>query len=383
MGIRKDKGFNLWVDCTHIWNNYTGLAVYTISLLKGFKLYYPEIRVTTLLYEDSPYEEFERLVGHPLDIVLIPHTPNVKPTFLSHKLDRIRGRVFFEKLLEDRQIDRVLTPFLSWLPFVYPRKYRQCAIIHDLKPIEVARMTSRLEACKVSWWLKFLVRKIPFLITISAEIQRQVKTFANRETTLVYNSLSLRDDLEPVPLERVEGKRYILCVNRFHRYKNAETLIRAFNKIKEGIPHMLYLKGSDNPLEDYLYLRDLVKCLGLDDRVIVDTEDRSQEQMAYLYKHAEMFVSPSRLEGFGYTPIEAAIYQVPVLVSDIGTFRDVTRGKFQMFNPDSADELAEMILATLESPPSKEELAAIAAFFKQEYSLERQMRQIVSLLEKE
>ena len=276
----------------------------------------------------------------------------------------------------------MLTPFLTWQPFVFPEKYRQCAVIHDLQAIKLARQKSYMEALKVSMWLKFFIRKIPRLIAISSEIQRQVKSFANKKAMVIYNSLPLHDELSPVPVERIAGKKYILNVNRFYRYKNAETLIRAFDMIKEDIPHLLYLKGSDTSVEDYPFLKDLVRSLKLEDRVILDTEDHTKEEMAYLYKHADLFVSPSRWEGFGYTPIEAALFKVPVIVSDINTFRDVTRGKFPMFNPDSAEELAQKILDILHSPPSPEELSSTAEFFKQTYSLEKQIRMIVDTLYK-
>ena len=104
--------------------------------------------------------------------------------------------------------------------------------------------------------------------------------------------------------------------------------------------------------------------------------------MASLYSNADLLVSPSLMEGFGYTPIEAAIYQVPVLVSDIDTLREVTRGKLDFFNPSSVEELAEKMLNKLFNPPSEEQLYEIANFFLNEYSLQRQVESMLNVFKK-
>ena len=96
--MEKESKNKLLIDCTYVWNCYTGLAIYSITLLKGLKTYAPEIQVSVLFHKENPYKEFEQLVGFQLDIILIPHTSEVKPVFLSHKLDRMRGKVFFEDI---------------------------------------------------------------------------------------------------------------------------------------------------------------------------------------------------------------------------------------------------------------------------------------------
>ena len=124
----------------------------------------------------------------------------------------------------------------------------------------------------------------------------------------------------------------------------------------------------------------LVSQLGLENRVIFDTSYRSEGEMRYLYTHADLFVTPSLEEGFGYTPIEAAVLKTPVLISDIPVLKEVTQGKIESFNPHSPEELAEKMNKIISNPPSDEERTALSEFYLREYSLEKQIERFTEVI---
>ena len=124
----------------------------------------------------------------------------------------------------------------------------------------------------------------------------------------------------------------------------------------------------------------MVDELNIADRVCFDREFRSNEEMAWLYKNAKLFVSPSFMEGFGYTPVEAIINQVPTIVSNIDTLKEVTRGCALMFNPHSVDDLAESIKQILDNPIPKEELSMRSESLKEYYSNKTQVLKFVEII---
>ena len=145
--------------------------------------------------------------------------------------------------------------------------------------------------------------------------------------------------------------------------------------------HSLYLKGYDNKGGVVVNeLKALVSRLELEDRVIIDTSFRSEGEMRYLYTHADLFVTPSLEEGFGYTPIEAAVLKTPVLISNIAVLKEVTQGKIASFNPHSQEELAEKISRIISNPPSDEERTALSEFYLKEYSLEKQIERFTEVI---
>ncbi len=165
----------------------------------------------------------------------------------------------------------------------------------------------------------------------------------------------------------------------FDKRKNTETLVNAFYLVKDKIPHVLYIKGNKNPGEEYEQLMEIISDRDMSDRVIIDCTYRSEGEMRYLYSHADLFVSPSLKEGFGWTPIEAAIMGAPVLVSDINVLKEVTCGKVPTFDPYSPEDLAEKMLMILKNPPSRESREELSRFYQEKYSLKRQIDSLTEL----
>lgn len=60
----------------------------------------------------------------------------------------------------------------------------------------------------------------------------------------------------------------------------------------------------------------------------------TDDQRNWLYAHCEAFLFPSRYEGFGLPPLEAACLGAPIVVSDIPAMREIFGGHFRYVDPD-------------------------------------------------
>jgi glycosyltransferase involved in cell wall biosynthesis len=67
-----------------------------------------------------------------------------------------------------------------------------------------------------------------------------------------------------------------------------------------------------------------------------------------LYANAYAFVYPSLNEGFGYPPLEAMRYGVPVIASPFSSISDVLEGSALYFNPFSVEEIMSRMLLILD-----------------------------------
>ena len=372
---------NLLIDCTFIgkdWAPFNSLSIYAARLIQGF-LEYGTSHTIVLLWDDNE-ELFDSLVGRSYDKIVLKRKDLL---FNWRPLYRLFG-LLPKKLrqeLKKHDIPAVLHPFHYDVMFVFPHPIRQYAIMHDHFLID--RVKDKRGKISFYIWHKYqmmLLWKFTHLISISKSTHDIMLQQEGIESSIVYNSIPFDFSIQEQPVDLVKDTPFILDVNRFQFYKNPQTLVRALSLIKDKIPHKLYLKG-DKDLEGVRdMLRNLAEELGLQDRVIIDDTVRTEGEMRYLYSHADLFVSPSLKEGFGWTPIEATILKTPALVSDIEVFNEVLCGRIPKFNPDSPEDLASRMLEILNNPMSEQEKTELADFFLEKYSLKNQVEHLEEIM---
>jgi glycosyltransferase involved in cell wall biosynthesis len=88
------------------------------------------------------------------------------------------------------------------------------------------------------------------------------------------------------------------------------------------------------------------------------------ERLAELYRTAAALVFPSLYEGFGQPPLEAMASGCPVAASDLPALREVCGTAARLFDPTSAEEIAQTVDEVLESAGDQVEqgLERAAAF---------------------
>ena len=90
------------------------------------------------------------------------------------------------------------------------------------------------------------------------------------------------------------------------------------------------------------------------------------EDKPALYTLADLFLFPSRYEGFGLPPLEAMACGVPALVSASSSLPEVVGDALTPVPVNDEAALAQAILLTLDHPPDPAALIAQAARFRWE-----------------
>jgi glycosyltransferase involved in cell wall biosynthesis len=141
----------------------------------------------------------------------------------------------------------------------------------------------------------------------------------------------------PAPHDRP----YALYVGATERHKNVGLLVDAW---RSRSPAGLDLAIVGQPGRDHpAILRVAATCGG---RVI--TPGRvDQAELERWYKHSSVFLFPSRVEGFGYPPLEAMQRRIPVVASNAGSLPEVLGDGALFFDPDDRTALVENIEALM------------------------------------
>ena len=288
-----------------------------------------------------------------------------------------------KKIIKDNNIDCFFVPN-DFAIYALPKyNCRKIAVAHDLKAVKVPSITIRETVRRYGAYDMYskLYSTADAIIAISKYTRQDILTYypfvSADKIHVVYNSVALPESSkEP---SGFPSKDFILFVNTLQTYKNVITLLRAFNMIKDKTDKDVVIVGKwteywEETIVPYL------KNEGILNRV-TRLENLTAEELKYMYEHACLFVTPSLNEGFGYTPIEAAICGCPVISSIEEALLDSTKGLLNYYYPAMDEKaLADKILKLLDNPPSKEELNRIATIYKEAYSPERQWSEIKKVI---
>lgn len=74
------------------------------------------------------------------------------------------------------------------------------------------------------------------------------------------------------------------------------------------------------------------------------------QELESLYANAYIFVYPSLNEGFGYPPLEAMRYKIPVIASPLSSIAETCSGGAFYFNPFSVEEIMNRMLMLITNP---------------------------------
>ncbi len=141
-------------------------------------------------------------------------------------------------------------------------------------------------------------------------------------------------------LNEPTNKKYVLTVGSLDPRKNFSVLLKVFQDIRMHDID-LHIVGTTNKVfgnlgfkqEDY----PNIKFLG---RI-------SDEQLAYEYANASLFILPSLYEGFGIPPLEALNYNCPIILSDIPVFHEIFENAAFYFDPNNINDIIMAITGVL------------------------------------
>lgn len=171
------------------------------------------------------------------------------------------------------------------------------------------------------------------------------------KTDVLYNVVN-EDEIKALSKETVDlniemDKLKILSVGRLDYQKGYDIALRSLSKIKDKIPSFIYIiiGGGDSVLRE---LQDLANELGLSENVVF--LGRVDNPYPY-YELADIYLQPSRFEGFCITLAEAKIFNLPIITTDFAGAREqIVNGKTGIITQCSEETIAKSLIELIDSP---------------------------------
>jgi glycosyltransferase involved in cell wall biosynthesis len=104
---------------------------------------------------------------------------------------------------------------------------------------------------------------------------------------------------------------------------NIDIVVKAFRKVRQELGNTYLAIIEYNPSEKYLHeIRDLIDDCGINDRVFWLAPKNKMEEMAKLYRMADLVLSIPSSEGYGFTPLEAMACGTPTITTDLPAYQN-------------------------------------------------------------
>lgn len=329
---------------TEAHGGYGGIAQYNQDLIDALAVYpgKPELVVVPRL-QSIPFSLL------PVNVRYITSAVNNKLKYVSALLT---------VAMPPNRYDLIICGHVNLLPIAFfVRLWLRAPIILVVYGIDVWRPTS-------SKLVNLLVRKISAFISISDFTRKKFLSWArlgNAKSFLLPNSIKTQrfssGDKNKKLVERyhLEGKNVLMTLGRLsadERYKGVDEILMLLPDLVNENPNIIYMIVGDG--SDRMRLEEKAAHLGIR-KFVLFTGRIAENEKADHYRLADVYVMPSRGEGFGFVFLEAMACGIPVIASKIDGSREALRyGELgQLVDPDNPNEIKMAILKALKEERGK------------------------------
>lgn len=232
--------------------------------------------------------------------------------------------------------------------------------IHGLD-IRKAMKTKGIE--KLLW--QYLIRNVDAIVACSNGLREEVLAhYAIHQDSVktVYNGVNVNslEKLEKGERDYCETfmtERYIVNIGTFENKKGHDVLLDAFKIVRQCYPDIkLVLVGRKG--ETSGMVKQYIKDEGFGQHVIM-FENYPHGKTLKILRHSDIFVLPSRNEGFAVVLLEAGAFGKAVVATDIcGVGELIEHNKSGwLVPPDNVEALAEGIVKVLDDDKLRQKLA--------------------------
>ena len=273
----------------------------------------------------------------------------VAPFVVPGAVKRVHDQVGFD-LLRVHSL-RYIGPAALWARRRYGLDVPVVSHHHHLDPSPLNRLIE-----------KRVIETSEHVITVSEFSRRQLANelgVSVNHVSVIHNGVDER--FAPGPrdaalAERLEvGSRpATLFLGGLKARKNVDLLLGVWPRVLTLVPGAVLLIVGTGPLERAL--REKAADLSLSGSVIFCGRVAEEDKVRY-YRLADLFVSPSALEGFGFSVAEAMSCGLPVLVANRGALPELAGGGVGagFFDPGKPQEIIEGVAGFLRSQERRAE----------------------------
>ncbi|MGE8431462.1 glycosyltransferase family 4 protein [Chryseobacterium joostei] len=292
-------------DAKRFFHNTSGLGNYSRDLVRILSEYYPDNEY--LLLNKNKSERGKDIL----------ECPNVK--FIETSKGNFSRQLKMGKDAQKQGAD-IFHGLSGELPLKWDQKpIKKIVTIHDLIFVRYPQYYSFFDRKIHLWKFKKAANMADKIIAISEQTKRDIVQYLNvpeRKVEVIYQGChkAFKEQQSPELIQATKDKfklpeRFILNVGTIEDRKNLLSVVKAISGTE--IPMVVVGRKTKyyQKIEKFLKKNKMEK-------QIIFLEEVSMDELAVIYKLADIFVYPSFFEGFGIPVIEALFSKTVVITSN-------------------------------------------------------------------
>lgn len=320
-------------DGKRFFNNSSGLGNYSRDLVRILATYFPENKYVLLNKEQSEKGK---------DVLNLPNVSFVETSKGTMSRQFKMGK-------DAQQINADIFHGLSGeLPLKWTdNPIKKVVTIHDLIFLRFPQYYSFFDRKIHFWKFKKATEQADLIIAISEQTKQDIIQFLKvpeEKIRVVYQGChhvfkenQSEEFINSIKVKYNLPERFILNVGTIEERKNLLNIVKAIHGAE--IPFVVIGKKTKyfNKVKKYLVKNKL-------ENQVQFLENVSMEELAAVYKLADVFVYPSFFEGFGIPVIESLFSGTPVITSNVSCLPEAGGENSVYINPHSFEDLKAKIL---------------------------------------
>lgn len=340
--------------------HYSGIAEYTANLLGAilkrdensqYKLFYNS-------YQDLG-DRLDKWNGWNSEVIGW-HLSN---KLFNYCLQKIFGYPRLDKVLGGADV--FWSPHFNFTKLSGPKSgLKKIITVHDLSFLRYPKFFNwRKNFWHQALGVKKILRTADKIIAVSENTKNDIQELAGIDADKIKVIYSGNNVVKKEwPEEKIEAcfakfgikEPFILYVGNIEPRKNISGLIKAYERLRQESEASAHQNGETDKMKDLnlvlagapgwknakIYAdyqgspyKDKIRFLGY----------INEEEKEMLYSRAAVFAYPSYYEGFGFPPLEAMAYGVPVVCSNVSSLPEIAAEAGIMINPDKPEEITKAI----------------------------------------
>ncbi len=341
---------NIAYDAKRYFLNKTGLGNYSRDLIRILETYYPEnnyIKYTT------------KIEGANFDSENLQKNTRLPHGFINKTLPSLwRNSRIVKDLIHDK-ID-IYHGLSGEIPInLHKTSIKSVTTIHDLIFIRFPELYKPIDRYIYNQKAKHAVLHSDKIIAISQQTKADlINTYQISEDKVeviyqtchsAFKTQKTKEQQDTIRARYNLPDNFILNVGTIEPRKNAFQIVKAIEQLDISL---IIIGRKTN------YAREIIEFIekkGMTNRVLF-MEGLRMDELATIYTMADLFIYPSKFEGFGIPIIEALYSGLPVITSNSGVFPEAGGPSSCYINPEDIGAIQFTIESILSSDSTRQEM---------------------------